>query len=392
LTQRNENALAHRGGRRAIPGLVLLLLSIALPAGAHELGTIQAYVTLQAGGTWKLDVAIDEEHVPKVRSDRPVGESRYGRIAGLTPALAARLGTFLSVLADGSTVAFDGRPAAPESVAVDLPPPPADDPFAPPPKVTLHMKGAIPPGARTVAFTTSVPVGNYPAAFVVEGDPLPPRKWQKGGVAGSAFPLPPRVVPPPLSRVALDAWGEGFRGILPRSAEAILVVLGIFLLTLRARPLLAQLATLAAAQILGLAVAAYGLLALPPRIAGPAAALSLLAVAVANLLARDLQPPRLALRLSLRLALIAACGLLQGMALAKAVRAPGAARALLSSTLLGFGLGVVTAEVVLLAALLALLGLSFRDRPWYRTRVVVPASLALATLGLYWSAAQILHP
>jgi hypothetical protein len=27
----------------------------------------------------------------------------------------------------------------------------------------------------------------------------------------------------------------------------------------------------------------------------------------------------------------------------------------------------------------------WRDRPWYRSRVVVPASLAIAEVGVYWN-------
>ncbi|HEV7517303.1 MAG TPA: hypothetical protein VGR07_13455, partial [Thermoanaerobaculia bacterium] len=181
---------------RLLPFLFLLSLSIALagvhPARAHELGTIQVSASFREGGTWQVDVAIDEEHIPKVPATRPAGATRYGRIAGLTPELAARLGTFLGALADRSTLAFDGRPAVPETLSADLPPPPADDPFAPPPKLTLHLTGATPPGARAATFATAIPVGSYPVAFRNEGDAMPTRRWQKAGEAGAAFPLSPR--------------------------------------------------------------------------------------------------------------------------------------------------------------------------------------------------------
>jgi hypothetical protein len=39
---------------------------------------------------------------------------------------------------------------------------------------------------------------------------------------------------------------------------------------------------------------------------------------------------------------------------------------------------------VILAAFL-LIGLPFRRKPWYRARVVIPASLAIAAVGLYWA-------
>jgi hypothetical protein len=31
-----------------------------------------------------------------------------------------------------------------------------------------------------------------------------------------------------------------------------------------------------------------------------------------------------------------------------------------------------------------LVGLPFRGKPWYRRRVVVPGSLTIAAVGLYW--------
>ena len=31
----------------------------------------------------------------------------------------------------------------------------------------------------------------------------------------------------------------------------------------------------------------------------------------------------------------------------------------------------------------------WRDRPWYRTRIVVPASMAIAAVGLYWTVTRL---
>jgi hypothetical protein len=328
-----------------------------------------------------VDLAIDEEHVPKLPATRPAGATRHGRIAGLTPEIAARLGPFLGALADRSALAFDGRPAAPETLSVDRPPPPADDPFAPPPKVTLHLTGEIPPGARTAAFATAVPVGNYPLAFWNEGDAMPTRRWQTSGEPGKPFPLSPRVVPPPRIAVALRYLGLGFRHVLPRGSELTLFVLGICLWSLRVRPLLAQVASFAVASTLGLTLTAWSGFALSPRIVGPALAFSIVYLAVENLRTRDLQPSRIAL--------VFAFGLLHGLALAVAFRAMGPPRAAFSTALAGFDLGFLAGQLAVLAAAVLLVGLPYGGRPWYRDRVVIPASLAMAILGLYWSAERL---
>jgi hypothetical protein len=371
----------------APPLLILIYIALfllPLPSLAHELGTVQVSATFRQGGSWQVDVAIDEEHIPRLDrlgTTRPAGETRYGPIAGLTPELRARLGVFLSQLADRSTLAFDGRPAAPEKIAVDRPAPPADDPFAPPPKITLHLSGAIPPGARAAAFSTTVPVGRYPLAFLNEGDAEPSRRWQKSGEAGTPFRLSPRVVPPPRGRVVLQYLGEGFRQILPLGTEPLLFLCGIFLLGRRTKPVIALGTAFTAACLLASAAAVYGGVSLPPRLAAPALALSLLGVAVEGLLPAE--------RRLFRIALVLAGGLLYGLGFGAALRQLAPPRPVLTAAFLGFDLGIATGLLTVLAAALLLVGRPLRDQLWYRHRVVIPAALALATLGLYWSVERI---
>jgi hypothetical protein len=38
-----------------------------------------------------------------------------------------------------------------------------------------------------------------------------------------------------------------------------------------------------------------------------------------------------------------------------------------------------------IAAAFLLIGLPFRQRPWYRSRIVVPASSAIAAVGAWWA-------
>ncbi|HEV8609013.1 MAG TPA: hypothetical protein VGS98_02945 [Thermoanaerobaculia bacterium] len=39
---------------------------------------------------------------------------------------------------------------------------------------------------------------------------------------------------------------------------------------------------------------------------------------------------------------------------------------------------------------LLLFGLPFRERAWYRSRIVVPVSIAIAAVGFYWSVQRVL--
>ncbi len=38
---------------------------------------------------------------------------------------------------------------------------------------------------------------------------------------------------------------------------------------------------------------------------------------------------------------------------------------------------------------LVLFGLPFREKPWYRSRIVVPASVAIAAVGFYWAVQRV---
>jgi hypothetical protein len=360
---------------------LFLVAVLASPAVAHELGTVQVSASFAQDGTWRVDVAIDEEHVPKVAVSRP-GETRYGAIAGLTPELRGRLGAFLSALADRSSLAFDRRKAAPEKLSVDRPAPPADDPFAPPPKVTLHLAGTIPAGARAATFSTAIPLGHYPVAFWNEGDTAPSRRWQQGGEGGGPpFPLSPRVVPPGRGRVALRYLELGFTQVLPRGMGILLFTLGIFLLGLGGKPLLVQLAALTAGETVALVAATQGLVALPPGLLAAAIALSIAGVAIDNLLSRRLRPSRVVL--------VFVGGVLHGLGFAGTLRTLGLPATASTTALLGFDLGIIAAQLAVIATAVLLVGLPFRRESWYRHRVVIPASLVLATLGLYSTLARL---
>ncbi|MEO8379971.1 MAG: HupE/UreJ family protein, partial [Acidobacteriota bacterium] len=53
--------------------------------------------------------------------------------------------------------------------------------------------------------------------------------------------------------------------------------------------------------------------------------------------------------------------------------------------LLAFNAGVEGGQLTVIAAAVLLLGLPFRRKSWYRQRVVIPGSLMIAAIGLYWT-------
>lgn len=351
---------------------VFLALLASAPAFAHELGTIQVKGTFLRDGTYRIDVSVDEEHVPPAAATSGPGVE----IAGLTPGLA-RLAPFFRSLAGTTVLAFDGRPVAPRLEAVQPAPDPSD-PFATVPKPVLRFSGPIPGEARTFTWRNGLALGSYPLSLANEGDASPAYQWLEGGGAASApFVLAAAVVPPTRGEVVRQYLALGFTHILPKGLDHILFVLGIFLLSRRLKPVLAQVTAFTVAHTITLALSIYGVVSLPPRIVEPLIALSIVYVAVENILSPELKASRIAL--------VFGFGLLHGMGFAGVLSELGLPRTEFLPALLSFNLGVEAGQLAVIAIAFLLVGLPWGRRPWYRRWMVVPASCAIALVGLYWS-------
>ena len=168
----------------------------------------------------------------------------------------------------------------------------------------------------------------------------------------------------------------GFTHILPKGADHILFVLGIFLLSTRLKPILFQVTAFTVAHTITLALTIYGLVSLSPRIVEPLIALSIVYVTVENIVTPELRP--------WRVALVFGFGLLHGMGFAGVLSELGLPRSEFLTALLCFNAGVELGQLTVIALASLLIGLPFRHKPWYRRRVVIPGSLAIAAIGLFW--------
>ncbi|MES1211294.1 MAG: HupE/UreJ family protein, partial [Acidobacteriota bacterium] len=270
--------------------LIALAATFAPDAQAHELGKIQVHAEMRKDGTYRIDLVVDEEHLTPQDAGGPAGETRYGAIQGLDGDLDRRNGRFLRSLVDGATVAFDGRPVEPKSTEVALVPPSPETPGG---RMTVRLSGPIPGGARAFTWTESEPVGSYPLIPANEGDEGAVWQWLEGSATSQPVQLAAEVVPPTRLEIVRQYLVLGFTHILPKGLDHILFVLGLFLLSRRARPLLLQVTAFTVAHTLTLALSIYGVISLPASIVEPLIALSIVYVAVENLLTTKLRTSRL---------------------------------------------------------------------------------------------------
>lgn len=361
-----------RNTRRAF---ALLCLAAGIGGGGraagHELGSIRTTVTF-AKGAWSADVIIDMEHLPPAfGADPPAGGAA---IAGMPPGPASRAARILSAVALASEAAFDATPCPPRRVEwVD------SDSAAP--ALHLRLSGTIPPGARVFTWKSRARVGSYLLTVRTAGRPTPVRLWLEGGDTSAPIAVDASVVPPTRGQVVKQYLALGYSHILPKGTDHILFVLGIFLLSRRLKPILLQVTAFTIAHTITLALTIYGVVSLRPAIVEPLIALSIVYVAVENIFTNELNP--------WRVALVFAFGLIHGMGFAGVLSELGLPRTEFLPALVSFNVGVELGQLtVILAAFLAI-GLPFRDRPWYRRRVVIPASLAIAAMGLFWAVQRI---
>ena len=81
-------------------------------------------------------------------------------------------------------------------------------------------------------------------------------------------------------------------------------------------------------------------------------------------------------------------GLLHGLGFAGVLRELGLPRSEFLTALLTFNLGVEFGQLTVIAAALAIT-LPFKTKGWYRQRVVIPASISIAMVGVYWTIARV---
>lgn len=177
-------------------------------------------------------------------------------------------------------------------------------------------------------------------------------------------------------RVFPSYFRLGFEHILPLGTDHVLFVTGLFLSATALRPLVWQVSAFTVAHALTLALATLGVVQVSPRVVEPLIALSIAAVAIENLLTRGFHWRRPLLAFVF--------GLLHGLGFAGALQGLGLPREDLLVALVAFNLGVEAGQLAVIAALMAAVGWC-RTAPWYRARVVVPASVAIAAVGLYWA-------
>jgi len=170
---------------------------------------------------------------------------------------------------------------------------------------------------------------------------------------------------------------SGFEHIVPKGLDHILFVLGLFFFSLRAGPLLWQVTAFTLAHTVTLALASLQIVSIPGAIVEPLIAASIVYVAVENIIGGKAG--------WLRIAVVFGFGLLHGLGFASVLSDVGLPEGRFLVSLIGFNIGVELGQLSVIAVAFLLLGLPFGARPWYRRAIAIPASVAIAAVGGWWT-------
>jgi hydrogenase/urease accessory protein HupE len=361
--------------RRWLLPILISLVTVARPV-AHDLERTTVHLQVAADGSFTLRLAHDPSWL-LLRMETFAGASPVST----TDAAArdARLRALAPQAIDRVVLFVDGHEVRP--VSAEYTPAPARVPAGEFALAAYTMRGRLPESARELRWYYGLVADPYP--FTLElSDGTSKTEWVQGDAWSTALPLgSPFVRPPVLTRLR-EYVALGYTHILPNGLDHILFVIGLFLLSARARPVLAQVTTFTIAHSITLGLSLYGLVSLPSRIVEPLIALSIAYVAVENLRTRTLTWSRIAL--------VFLFGLLHGMGFARVLTSLDLARSDFAVALFGFNAGVELGQISVVVAVALLVGW-WRERAWYHARVVVPASLLIATVGTYWTVMRLVR-
>ncbi len=370
--------------RRILAALLAgLSLACASLAHAHEIRPAVATASftpthIRLEISFNLEAAMAGVAPTHRDTDESPNTQTYNELRAMSPGtLRARFRKFEPQYLEAVKTEFDGRPISLRVVSLDIP---VVGDLKSARIARLVLSGEIPVNAKEFRIAYDTALGTAVVRFPGKSG-VPVAVWLKDGRKSEAYVLGQGLREPARTETIGQYTVHGFTHILPLGVDHILFVLGLFLLSLKWRPLLIQVTAFTVAHTITLGLAVYGIVKLPPSIVEPLIAASIVYVAVENILT-----PRLH---AWRPFVVFAFGLLHGLGFAGVLEEVGLPSSDLITALLSFNVGVELGQLAVIAIAWFAVGLWFRNRSWYRQRVVIPASALIAATGLYWTVERI---
>lgn len=246
----------------------------------------------------------------------------------------------------------------------------------------LHLLAFIPNPSDSdkpqVTWQYPKKFGNNVAHFYYDQTPQEKTShWLTDGVMSPPFELNAAYTPKPFTQVATEYTVLGFEHIVPKGIDHILFVLGLFLLSVKLRPLLLQVTAFTLAHSITLGLTIYGVISLSPSVVEPLIALSIVAVGIENMLVKTVKIRRVVV--------VFLFGLLHGMGFAGVLSQLGLPESDFATALVFFNIGVEAGQLFVIAVAFLCVFWLLKKQQLYRQWVVIPVSALISLIGLYWT-------
>jgi HupE/UreJ protein len=168
----------------------------------------------------------------------------------------------------------------------------------------------------------------------------------------------------------------GVLHIIPQGFDHILFVVSLCLLSTKIKTILWQATAFTVAHSITLALSMKNIIVAPGAVVEPIIALSIMFVAIENILLSELKP--------WRVLVVFLFGLIHGMGFASSLNEIGLPRNKFYTSILSFNAGVELGQIAVIVTVFALIIIPFGKKPWYRKYLVYPLSILIALIAAYW--------
>lgn len=248
-------------------------------------------------------------------------------------------------------------------------------------KSEVEYSAIIPVGSSTAIWSLQNKYGDAVVNFISQGQPEKTTFWLVNGERSPEYRLLETVKLRHSGSVIKDYILLGTTHILPKGLDHILFVLGLFLLSQKFKPLLWQVTAFTLAHTITLALSIYGVISISPLIVEPLIALSIVYVGIENLLTRELK--------SWRVMIVFLFGLLHGLGFAGVLTELGLPESQFVTALISFNVGVELGQLCVIFLALVTVIWFRKNQDLYRKAIIIPGSLGIAMMGLYWTWARV---
>lgn len=174
----------------------------------------------------------------------------------------------------------------------------------------------------------------------------------------------------------------GINHIIPEGIDHVLFIIALCLLNNKIKTTLWQATAFTVAHSITLALSMKNIIVSPSAIMEPIISLSIVFVAIENILFKELKP--------WRIVIVFIFGLIHGLGFATALNETGLPPGKFYTSILAFNGGVEIGQIIVISAVFLLLIVPFGKTLWYRRYIVFPLSTCIALIAIYWTIQRIL--